>query len=148
MGDKPRLYAALPVCDGKSRETLDYQCVHNQFHLLVHSLVRQCMDNLQVSITISNEDRLGSKVLLKEDIAFKAAVLYLFNHALVYNLALQTEVTYTFLTLLGLLIAYRKVQPQSTVRSVQCNSIIPANFFWGLNVLTRAQGLLMLGFSG
>lgn len=85
---------------------------------------------------------------MKEDIAFKAAILYLFNHALVYNLALQTEVTYTFLTLLGLLIAYRKVQPQNTIWSVQCNSIIPANFLWGLNVLTRAQGLLMLGFSG
>jgi hypothetical protein len=75
---------------------------------------------------------------LKEDLAFKAAVLYLFNHALVYNMALQTEVTYTFLTLLGLLIAYRKVQPQNMVKSVQCNSIIPANFLWGLNVLTRA----------
>ncbi|TNV72970.1 hypothetical protein FGO68_gene1081 [Halteria grandinella] len=92
--------------------------------------------------------KLGQKVLLKEDLAFKSAVLYLFNHALVYNLALQTEVTYTFLTLLGLLLAYRKVQPHQTVKSVQCNSLIPANFIWGLNVLTRAQGLLMLGFSG
>jgi hypothetical protein len=63
-------------------------------------------------------------------------------------LALQTEATYTFLTLLGLLIAYRKVDPVSTVKTVQSNSIIPANFIWGANVLTRAQGLLMLGFTG
>lgn len=31
---------------------------------------------------------LGKKVLQKEDIAFKAAVLYVFNHSMVYQMAL------------------------------------------------------------
>ena len=52
------------------------------------------------------------------------------------------------MTFLGLLIMYWKVNPSDVVHSVRSKYIIPANFIFGVNVLCRAQGLLMLGFSG
>jgi len=91
---------------------------------------------------------LGRQVLKQEDIAFKAALLYLFNHSLVYQLALQSETTYTCLTLIGLLIMYYRVNPQSLVDSVPLHRILAGTFVFGANVLTRAQGLLMLPFVG
>jgi hypothetical protein len=83
-------------------------------------------------------DSLGRQVLKQEDIAFKAALLYLFNHSLVYQLALQSESTYTCLTLLGLLIIYYKVNPQSLVDTVPCHKVLAGTFLFGANVLTRA----------
>lgn len=43
---------------------------------------------------------------------------------------------------------YWNVDPRDVVRSVRSKSIMPANFIFGLNVLTRMQGVLMLAFSG
>lgn len=85
---------------------------------------------------------------MKEDLAFKATVLFLFNHSLVYTMALQSEATFVFLTLAGLMAAYWRADPAGITKTVRSKNILPASFIWGLNVLTRAQGLLMLGFSG
>ncbi len=87
-------------------------------------------------------------MLQNENIAYKATLIYTFNHSMVYQLGLQTETTFTFLSVLGMLIMYYRVDPNNLTNTLRSKNIIAAAFVFGLNVLCRAQGLLFLGFQG
>ena len=43
---------------------------------------------------------------------------------------------------------YWSVDPSDVVHTVRSKNIMPASMIFGLNVLCRVQGLLMLGFQG
>jgi hypothetical protein len=49
---------------------------------------------------------LTKRLLLKEDLAYTASLLWTFNHALAYHLTIQTETTFTFLSVLGMTVMY------------------------------------------
>eukprot|EP00347_Sterkiella_histriomuscorum_P000880 403374170 len=91
---------------------------------------------------------LGTKVLKDESLAFKSALIFVFNHSMVYQLALQSELTFAFFTFLGLWIMYRKVKPINQVETVHSKHIMPATFVFGISILARSTGFLMLGFTG
>lgn len=67
---------------------------------------------------------------------------------MVYQLSLQTENTYVFLSTLAMLVMYWRVDPSNIADSIRCKNVIPAAFIFGINILCRAQGLLFLGFQG
>lgn len=79
-------------------------------------------------------------------LAFKAALIFVFNHSLVYQLALQSELTFDFLTFLGLLIIYSTVQQDNISGSVRSHQIIVANILFGVSILARSTGALFFLF--
>jgi hypothetical protein len=83
---------------------------------------------------------------LKEDLAYKAALLWVFNHALVYHLTTQTETSFTFLSVLGGTIMYWNIDHLNIAKSIKSSQIMGAAYVLGVNMLCRAQGIIFLGF--
>jgi len=89
-----------------------------------------------------------SKVLLKnEDLAFKASLLFIVNHAMVYSIALYSEPTFNFLALCGLNILFKDVDHDNISNSVKSKNIIPATIIFGIATLCRSTGLLLAIFT-
>ena len=85
---------------------------------------------------------------MKEDVAYKAALIWVFNHSLVYHLTIQTETTFTFLSVLAATIMYWNINHEDIANSLKSKHIIGSAYVFGVNALCRAQGLLFLGFQG
>ena len=67
---------------------------------------------------------------------------------MVYQMALQSELTFALLTFIGLLLMFWSVDPKDIVGSVKSKNIIPANVVFGISILARITGSFMLGFTG
>lgn len=91
---------------------------------------------------------LTKRLLLKENVAYTAALLWTFNHSLAYHLTIQTETTFTFLSVLAMTVMYWKIDHTNIAGSLKSKNIIGAAYVFGVNALCRAQGLLFLGFQG
>ena len=88
------------------------------------------------------------RLLLKEKLAYTSAILWVFNHAIVYHLTIQTEITFTFLSVAAMTVMYWGIDHASITKSVKSKNIMGAAYIFGINALCRAQGLLFLGFQG
>jgi hypothetical protein len=83
---------------------------------------------------------------LKENLAYTAALLWAFNHSLAYHLTIQTETSFTFLSVLAMTVMYWRLDHTDIAGSLKSKNIIGAAYVFGVNALCRAQGLLFLGF--
>ena len=70
--------------------------------------------------------------------AYTAALLWAFNHSLPYHLTIQTETTYTFLSVLAMTIMYWKIDHSNIASSLKSKHIIGAAYVFGVNALCRA----------
>lgn len=86
-------------------------------------------------------------MLKKEELAFKATVIFIVNHSMIYQIALYSEPTFNFLAFSGLAILYRKIDHTNIAVSVRSNAIILASLLFGLSTLCRSTGLLLAIFT-
>lgn len=90
--------------------------------------------------------RLSKAILIKEELAFKAAVLFCFNPASVFFSAPYTETVFSYLTFSGMLDVVRIYRNHvHSKKSLNCKDdlyIIPIS----MSTCTRSNGILNIGF--
>ncbi len=75
---------------------------------------------------------------MKENLAYTAALLWAFNHSLAYHLTIQTETTFTFLSVLGMTVMYWGIDQTNIAGSIKSKNIVSAAYVFGVNALCRA----------